>query len=64
MLRTFSELCGMSVLPPKADIDHDDSYVCFVPKADIPLERQVCAHSVANHRSRSAFRIILTSFSA
>ena len=33
--RTFSELCAMSALPPKADIAEQRRHVRFVPKADI-----------------------------
>jgi len=33
--RTFSEVCVMSALPPKADIHCGSRNVCFVPKADI-----------------------------
>jgi hypothetical protein len=32
--RTFSEVCGMSALPPKADIGKRHRDVRFVPKAD------------------------------
>jgi len=34
--RTFSEVCVMSAIPPKADIQSSSSDVRFVPKADIP----------------------------
>jgi hypothetical protein len=33
--RTFSEVCAMSALPPKADIGTQSRDVRFVPKADI-----------------------------
>jgi hypothetical protein len=33
--QTFSQLCAMSALPPKADIAERDWDVRFVPKADI-----------------------------
>jgi hypothetical protein len=33
--QTFSELCVMSALPPKADIGTQSRNVRFVPKADI-----------------------------
>ena len=33
--RTFSEVCAMSALPPKADIGTQPRDVRFVPKADI-----------------------------
>jgi len=33
--RTFSVICVMSALPPKADIPESDWHVRFVPKADI-----------------------------
>ena len=33
--QTFSELCAMSALPPKADMDQRSCNVYFVPKADI-----------------------------
>ena len=32
--RTFSEVCVMSALPPKADMAQHDCDVRFVPKAD------------------------------
>jgi hypothetical protein len=35
--RTFSNVCAMSPLPPKADIAGRQLDVCFVPKADIAL---------------------------
>ena len=37
--------CGMSALPPKADIGTQSRNVCFVPKADISLERLKLIHS-------------------
>jgi len=33
--QTFSEVCAMSALPPKADITAAQTNVRFVPKADI-----------------------------
>ena len=33
--RTFSEVCAISALPPKADINRTARNVRYVPKADI-----------------------------
>jgi hypothetical protein len=38
--RTFSEVCVMSALPPKADIGTQLWNVRFVPKTDIPQARK------------------------
>jgi hypothetical protein len=32
--QTFDYSKAMSALPPKADMDHHNRYVCCVPKAD------------------------------
>ena len=45
--RTFSEVCAMSALPPKADIAERKKDVRFVPKADI-------AHSVTSSAETSS----------
>jgi hypothetical protein len=33
--QTFAPQKAMSALPPQADINRGERYVCFVPKADI-----------------------------
>jgi hypothetical protein len=46
--RAFPIVRPMSVLPPKADIDHDGGNVRFVPRADVSNRSKKCLYSITS----------------